>query len=215
MAGVIDRLQESPLFLGMSQHEMQEVVERTKFHFTKVEAGKYLAREGRPCQEITILLSGEMAVSRESDDHQYRLTEQIHAPATLHVTEIFGRSLRYTADYRSVTDCSVVQISRTDVMRLLDEQLIFRLNVINIMALTYAKENARPYKALPDNLRYRIIRFITDRCTWPTGIKILSIKMQTFRNYLAVGRDQFSAELNAMQQDGILQLSRGKITIKL
>lgn len=215
MAGVIDKLQASPLFLGMSQHEMHGVVERTKFHFAKIDAGKFIARDSRPCQSITILLSGEVAVSRESDDHQYRLTEYIHAPATLHVADIFGRSLRYTADYRSLTECSVVQIPRTDVMRLLDEQLIFRLNVINIMALTYAKETARPFKAIPDTLRQRIIRFITDRCIWPTGTKVLSIKMSTLRGILSVGRDLLSAELNAMQRDGILQLSRGKITIKL
>lgn len=215
MAGVIDRLQASPLFLGMSQHEMQEVIERTKFHFTKIEAGKYIARESRACQSITLLLSGEIAVIRDSADHQYRLTEYIHAPATLHLTDVLGRSLRYTADYKCVSNCSVVQITRGDILRLLNEQLVFRLNVLNILTISYNRENARPFKALPETLEQRIIRFIADRCIWPTGTKELSIKMRTMRGILGVGRDQFSAELNAMQRQNILQLSRGKITIKL
>ena len=41
-----DKLLEFPLFQGMSQNELMQVVAHTKFNFLKIETGKKIVKDG-------------------------------------------------------------------------------------------------------------------------------------------------------------------------
>ena len=77
---VYDNLLNLPLFLGMSRNDLLEVAGHTKFDFQKTEEGLTIAKEGEPCKRLYFLLTGELNVITEADDHGYRIEEDIKAP---------------------------------------------------------------------------------------------------------------------------------------
>ena len=82
---VYDNLLNLPLFLGMSRNDLLEVAGHTKFDFQKAEKGLTIVKEGEPCTRLYFLLTGELNVITEADDHGYRIEEDIKAPESFEI----------------------------------------------------------------------------------------------------------------------------------
>ena len=67
---------------------------------------------------------------------------------------------------------------------------------------------------LPDSLEARIKYFILSHIERPTGEKILKIKMEELAQAMNDTRMGVSKALNAMQENGLLELHRGEIVVK-
>ena len=55
--------------------------------------------------------------------------------------------------------------------------------------------------------------FLKSHCLYPTGAKVLRIKMTRLAQELGISRLNVSEALNAMQADGLLHFSRGIISV--
>jgi CRP/FNR family cyclic AMP-dependent transcriptional regulator len=65
-----------------------------------------------------------------------------------------------------------------------------------------------------DALQHRIKEFLRQRCLTPVGTKTFFIKMTTLGAILGKRRQEISIALNGMQDQGLVKLSRGKITVE-
>ena len=54
------KLQEFPLFLGMMQKDITELVAHTRFGFIKEEANKTIVEADSPCDSIIMLVNGQI-----------------------------------------------------------------------------------------------------------------------------------------------------------
>ena len=59
-----DKLLQTPLFLGMSKDDLNQIVEHTKFGFLKFEQGKTIIREGEKCEHVYYLTNGCIVISK-------------------------------------------------------------------------------------------------------------------------------------------------------
>lgn len=210
---IYDNLLNLPLFLGMTRHDLLTVAGHTKFDFQKAEAGLTIANEGEPCLRMFFLLSGELSIITEADDHGYRVEEDIKAPEAFQLERIFGFNQHFTHTYIAKNDCSLMSISKQEFRKLSDRYEIFRINLLNIISTQTQKESRRLFRVPPKNLIERIIRFFESHCIRPAGEKTFYIKMVRLAAELNVKRIYVSNALNEMQDQRLIQLSRGKIYI--
>ena len=208
-----DQLLQFPLFQGMSHDDLSRVAGHTKFNFMKMAAGRNVITADEPCTQFFFLLSGTLKAITYSDDHSYYVIEQTAAPSMLQPEAIFGYHQRYTHTYKTTTDCSFVTISKDEVLRLCEEFLVFRLNLLNNFATQTQKCSAQQWRHHPETLSERIVRFFVQHCTYPAGPKTFYILMTQLADEVGDSRLDVSRALNQLQRDGLLQLHRGRIEI--
>ena len=212
---IYDRLLQFTLFQGMSHADLMQVAGHTKFNFSKLAAGKKLVKEGDDCHHLVFVTNGTLRAETVSDDHSCRVTESISAPYILQPERLFGITQRYSSSFTAETPCSLISIDKQEVLLLLETQLVFRLNMLNLLAAESQRLRHHAWRTAPRTLPERITRFFFSRCLYPAGPKTFHILMQQIAKELNDSRLDISHALNKMQAEGLLTLHRGRIEIPM
>ncbi len=208
-----DQLLQFPLFEGMSRDDLAQIVGHTKFDFVKGAVNKVVIAEGRPCDRLYFLLAGTLSVETRSDDHAYRVVEELSAPLMLQPEAIFGYYQAFTHTYIALSDVSFITLDKEEVRRLTEEFLVFRLNLLNYYSTQVQKLLRQPWRQYPEDLTQRIIRFLSQHCIYPAGRKMFHILMTRLADEVGDSRRDVSGVLNQMEHDGLLILHRGRIEV--
>lgn len=212
---ICDQLLQFPLFQGMSRADLMEVVAHSKFGFHKVATGKRVVREGDDCTQLYFVTNGTLECETTSDDRSCRVVEHVAAPYTLQPERLFGLSQRYTSTFKATSPCNLITLDKQEVLLLLETQLVFRLNILNLLAADVHRLSHRSWRSAPKTLRLALVRFFFSRCLYPAGPKTFYILMQQLAMELNDSRIDISRALNQMQADGLLTLHRGRIEIPM
>ena len=208
-----DQLQQFVLFQGMSRSELLQMAGNTRFGFQKTGAGKWLAHEGDACRQLYFLIGGSLRLTTHAADRSYAVAEHLSAPWLVQPEAIFGPTLRYACNVETLTECHFITLSKDELLRLLDDFLIFRLNLLNMLSASAQRAWQRYWRRCPQTLEERIVRFFTDHVVYPAGHKEVSILMRQLATEVADTRLNVSRVLNDLQDRHLLQLRRGCIVI--
>ncbi len=210
---VYDKLLMVPLFTGMSVRELESIVGATRLLFRKVERGDLVAADGDPCGRLVILVEGRLCMMTQADDHALTVEEELSGGHVLQPECAFGLRQRFTRTYRALTACSLISIDKKETLRLTSDSLIFRLNLMNLISTTLQKENRKAWRRPPRSLEERVVRFLADRCFFPTGRKVFRVTMARLAQEFDEDRRTISQALNALQDRAVLTLHRGRIEV--
>ena len=208
-----DILLSLPLSLGMSRNDLHEAAGKARFDFQKIAEGQTIVEEGERCLSLYFLLTGDIQVVTEADDHGYSIEEDISAPEIFQAETIFGLNQRFTHTYIAKTDCSIMRLEKQEILKLSGLFQIFRINFINLISAQSQKLSRRLLRVPPKSLEERIIRFFEFHCLRLGGEKIIRVKMKRIAEEVNDSRLDVSRALNHLQDEGLLQLHRERITI--
>lgn len=208
-----DSLQSSPLFQGLTSDNLLQIIGQTKFSFHKIAAGDTIKDEGEKCNRLALVTNGQAKSIAHADDHGYSIEESVAAPYMLQPECVFGLHTHYTRTFIATKTCDTVEIDKNDLMRISDEFIIFRMNLINYISALSQKATRKLWHPTPADARSRIVYFIKQHCLSPTGPKTIRIKMTRLAQETGMGRRAVSEALNAMQDEKLLTFSRGIIEI--
>ena len=210
-----DHLLQFSLFQGLSRSEMLQLAGNTKFGFTKIAAKKLVIKADSPCMQLLFLVGGQLSVRSRSVDGSYSIVETQSAPWLAQPEALFGSSPRYTLSATTFTECHFITLSKEEVLRLADDILTVRLNLLNMFTTQVQRRALIPWRRPLTTLRERFVRFVADHCVYPAGRKELHILMPRMATELCCSRNDVSAMLNQLQSDGLLVLHRGRIEVPL
>ncbi len=210
---IYERLLRHPLFQGMSQNGLTSLVGHTKLEFVRMDTGHVICSDGSPCEQMIFLMSGRVTLLSYSDDHSYHVEERISAPMLMPPEYLFGLSQRHPHTCQSASPCELLMLSKSEVLRLLESNDIFRTNLLNIIATRTQRLARRPWHTHPQTLRHKICRYLSERCHYPAGEKVFHLKMQQIATALGKSRMNVSREHHLMENEGLLKLSRGNILV--
>lgn len=210
---IYDQLLQFTLFQGMSRTELLQMAGNTRFDFRKVSAKTVAVREGDVSAGLLFLIRGDVEMDTRSDDHGFHVVERLSAPWLIQPDVLFGLSPRYAHTVRAFTDCRFIQLSKDEVLRLFDDFLTFRLNLINLLSTLAQQRAHRPWRRTPQTLADRVSRFFVDHSCYPAGRKEFFILMEQLAQEVNDSRLNVSRVLNDLQRAGMLELHRGRIVI--
>ena len=213
MLQLYDKLMELPLFIGISTDELSDIVGQTKFGFHKLAVDRPLVSTDDKCTQLFFLMSGTLRVVSYADNYRYRIEEELSAPAVIQPEHLFGLQQRYTKDFIAHTDCSLLSLDKAEVLRLLDSYLIFRLNLLNSISMQAQRMSRIPWRQQSSDIRQQFVNFLRLRCLTQAGCKVLRIRMEELAKELHQSRLNVSRMLNALQNEGLLTMSRGIIIV--
>lgn len=213
MLNLYERLKTLPLFTGLTGEEISQIMGQTKFSFSKYEAGEYIKREGEPCANLTFIISGCAKAITYADDHGYAVEEVVRAPYVLQPERLFGLTQRYASSFVASDTCDTLSIDKNDIMRLTDEFVVFKINVISTISAVAQKAERQPWHTVDGRHGSRLMLFLRSHVSCPSGPKTIRIKMTRLALETNQSRLAVSQELNRLRSLGLLSFSRGVISI--
>ena len=208
-----EQLSGMPLFQGMNREDFMFVIGAVKFEFYTVQAGKTIIDEGDVCDSAVFMLEGEMKAESDADDNSYTVTEYLLAPHVVQIERLFGMQQRYDRKYIAVTKCSFMKMSKNEILKVIDDSFIFKINILNLMCTRVQRLGRIPWRTSPSDIRAKIVKFVSERCTYPAGKKQAAITMERLAQIIGESRLNTSDELKRMRDENLIDLKRSTITI--
>ncbi len=215
MLQLYDKLVTLPLFIGIGNEELTQIITHIKIGFHKIEAGKYICKENNKCEKLLIVMDGSFSVTSFSNDHHYSIKEDIHTPMILQPSHFFGLTSYYTKTFKTITKCHLISFDKSEVLKLLEQSLIFRLNFLNLISIKAQQASKLPWGRKPETIEKAFIQFVRNHCISQSGHKIVYIKMTDLAYEIHESRLNVSKMLNKLKAQGLLNITRGIITIPL
>lgn len=210
---LVDRMLSLPLFMGMTQGSMNEIMTQTRLDFHKYVANEKIISAEDPCDSLLFLIKGNILMSTCSINKTYIFEEELKSPAVIEPERLFGFSQRYFSSYSTLTECSIVRILKEDVLSLASKYEIFHFNLLNIISTRSQRDRIRVWQNLPNGIVKKITSFILDHCIYPAGKKKMVITMQQLSQYLYESRLNISQTLHVLEEKKLIIMKRGIIEV--
>lgn len=202
-----------PLFQGMSQAHLFEIIEQTIFHFRKVGHQRTAFIQGDWCNQLTFLMAGELTATTQAPYAEFSFEEVVSPYAVIEPQSLFGKRPVYKATYTARGEASLLSIDKQHIYTLLHSYEIFRINFINLLGSKVEDLHAQQWSINPQALEGRLICFIRGLCTTPQGPKTLHIKMEELARLLDCTRLSVSHILNKWKEESLITMRRKEFVV--
>ena len=211
---MFERLLQLPLFQGLTNQEVSDVMAHVRLDFGKFHPGDEVVIQNDPCKKLIYIISGEMTAEYRDPDGRFILTEYLPHIKAIEPYNMFGMYQKFSRTYSFTTEGITLAIEKTMVLRHLMVNNIIKINMMNITSNKY-QQTLRLLCDFPDDsVRDKIIKFALSHSIVPKGKKNIQIKMRELANIIHETRLNVSIALNEMQEEGLLSLQRGGFIVK-
>lgn len=210
---IYDTLLQLPLLQGLGKGDFTNIIEKVKFHFQHIEAGKKIFAQGETCRQLVFLLEGEISSHTQSDVHHYLLTEIHQGPIIIEPYSLFGMQTTFSATYKAHTHVKLLTIDKAFVLSDLIHYEIFRINFLNLLSNRCQITQQKLRNSRTGSIKEKLADFFLLRCAKAEGEKRLHITMEDLANLFNETRINVSKLLNELQDKEVIQLRRKEIAI--
>ncbi len=212
---IYDTLLGLPLFQGMSKSDFTSLLQKVQLDFGRYEDGDTVIASHEICHRFAFLIGGTLESSRTDENGSFEFRETLKAPCLIEPYSMFGRDNQYRRSYRTAGKASMLFIDKQYVYTEIGKYNICRMNMLNMLSGTIQKLDRNIWSITEMTLRDRIICFIRNLADHHKGEKKLLITMNSLARLMDATRINVSRVLNALQKEGLVELSRGGINIPL
>lgn len=208
---IYDILSKLPLFQGMSSEELHEVVTKLKFSFLTLRNRQCLVDKGHNSRGLLFLIDGELEKLSVSSDGTYTVTEHVTAPYLIEPDKLFGFRQRYSHRYTAVKRSHAIFVKKDDVHFLVNQYVVFRLNIFNMLSTRVQRYVDDTWEAAPADIDSRVLLFLSRHTSEDNPETVFRITMCQLAQEIGSSRLEVSRALSRLQEQGRVRLQRGII----
>ncbi|MCR5179735.1 MAG: Crp/Fnr family transcriptional regulator [Bacteroidaceae bacterium] len=210
---MFDTLLSLPLFQGLSPDDLTRILESTRLDFDTVGQGTCLMKQDHPCEALTYVLQGDVALTTQSADRSWSVEETLAVPAVAGLDVLYGRRRNYRYSLTAREETRVLHMDKRTVGALVAYFEVFRINVLNMLTSSIARREQLTWLPAEIGLEGRIRSFMKTHVEHPAGQKVFYISQLQLGNYLGEDKRRISKALHHMQETGLLRLERRSIAV--
>lgn len=210
---MFDTLLELPLFRGVSREKIAEIVGKAKFHFLKYLPGHEFVHKGEACTHLKFILSGDVRVTIDNLDGRFSVSQTLTGPDVLLPDFLFGRATSYPCSGVAVTPTSILQIEKSEYVKILSLDTVFLLNYLNYLSMNAQKAVDGVLALSVGDIESRIAFWIIS-LTQPSGKDIrMECRHRDLTSVFGVQRSSLVAALTNMKSQGLVDFDGNTIEI--
>lgn len=213
MDSMYEILMALPLFHGVSYSKLSEVVGSTKFHFLKYLDGEKIVDVGQPCTHIKFVISGSARVTVVNSDGRFGVSQTLSAPDVIAPDFLFGRTTIYPLTAVAKGPTGIMQIAKTDYVKLLASDPVFLFNYLNVLSVNAQKAVNGVLALTTGSLEERIAFWIIALSQSSGTDIVLTCKQRDLYSLFGVQRSSFIATLEGMKSRGLIDYTSNEIRI--
>lgn len=213
-----DLLNKIPLFRGLTENEIRELLNPQNTRKRIFEKGETVLYEGEPVRETGIVLSGKVIIELSDawgNNSVISGVEKGGAFAEAYACVPGSLMLQHVTAYEKS------EILFIDIRALLETdgvknkaQLKLLKNLLTVCASKNLKLSSRMLNITPKTIRARLMSYFSE-CVKTSGSYKFEIPYdrRQLADYLGVDRSALSAELSKMQKDGLIEYNKNRFKI--
>mgnify|MGYP006278526811 CR=1 FL=1 len=206
---------QSDFLKGLTEREVEEILENTRFHLKKYRQGDYIAFSGQSSESLNIITHG--SVKGEMVDFRGNVVkvEDIFAPDAFAPAFLFASDNTLLIDVVANTDVEVMFIFKEDLLKLFQQNQQVLQNYMRIISDKFVlMTNKMKFLSLK-TIKGKIAHYLLSREKRKAQNKQLRFhkSQEQLAEYFGVTRPSLSRELKSMEKAGIIALERKDIRI--
>ncbi len=203
------------IFQSLTLDEIYQLLNKVTHRYKKYGKGKIVASRGDRCEDLMILIQGEIRGEMMDASGKSIEIETLRAPRAIAPAFIFGRNNIFPVDIITDSEINILKIPRNSLLKLFQYNRIILINFLGMISDKAFFLSDRLYfltfKTISEKFTQYILnlhsRSQSDRLTLPKSISELS-------EYFAVSRPSLSRVISKMVNDGIIEQNHRNIFIK-
>lgn len=212
---LIDVIRNSRLFENVSSKNTVELLKKTSKRVYK--KGEFVITEGKVCNKIGFILSGQIAVQKISKSGEYLTINILSAGELLGENLLYGTNEIYEFNLESVENTEVLRIPKDIFKQFAEENPCVKNNYLRILSDNITNQTRRIGLLSRKSNREKIACFLLElnreqngQATGNNMCVELPYSKEVAAKYLAMPRPSFSREMSAMEKEGLI-LFEGKV----
>lgn len=129
-----DRIRDFALFKGTSDSQISAFVEKTRLKFEKYPAGETITESGDSCNDIIFIVEGTVEVCYYSVLGKELVSQQCGSGIMIGCENIYGMSHTFDCGIRSISDCGIFRLSKSQFNSLVGSDDIYFVNLMNLFS---------------------------------------------------------------------------------
>lgn len=208
---MFDTLLSLPLFQGLGVADLTRILESTRLRFDTLAANSTIARQGELCQEVIFVLEGHILRQTLAANNDWSLEEELTAPTVIGLEVLYGSTRTHHSTYVTCSQTRILSVDKRTIAALIGYFEVFRINVLNTLSTSIARQQKPLWTPPPTSLEGRIAAFMRAHINRPAGLKVFRISLRTLGLYLGEDYRYVSQALHKMERQGLLEMQRGSI----
>lgn len=208
-----ETLRDLPLFKGVSEEKISDIIEKTRFHFLKYEDGATIIEAGELCTHIRSVVSGKVKITVSNSDGRFRVTETVDAPDVIAPDFFFGKTTTYPGTVVASGPVGILQIEKADYLKIINSDPVFLFNYLNLLSMDAQLATQGVLALTSGDLEKRIAYWIvalTDRAGKDI---IMECRQRDMYTVFGVQRQSLIAALTNMKERGLIDFSPNRIEV--
>lgn len=205
MDSMFQTLVKIPLFSGVSQERMAEVIEKAKFHFLKYTPGNDIALAGQNITHLNFIIGGSVRLSIHGIDQGFCIESSLTAPDVIAPDFLFGRHTEYPCTAAAIDTVSILSVSKTDYLDMLQRDRIFLLNYLNTLSMNAQKSVLGVQSLTSGSFEERIAFWVVAMTQSRATDVVLRCRQRDLCQIFGVQRSAMIAALDDMHRRGLLR----------
>jgi len=206
-------LSRSPLFIGLTENEIEVLLESVQYRVRSYHAGAVAALAGEEIMAVMIVLSGSMKGEMTDLEGRIIKIEDVNPPQALAAAFIFGTPAHYPVNVLANCESELLIIARNDYLSLMKSDQRIMTNYLNVVCTKSL--------FLSDRLRFLSFHTIKGKyahylSTLPgasSGKVRVDRTQQELSEFFGVARPSLSRAISEMQKEMLIAVDRQEVRL--
>lgn len=201
------------LFENMTLRELESIFRSSNAAIFTYKPNETIKFRGEECNELLILLMGEIETRMQNEAGKVVIIENIKAPYVLASAFLFSSKNVYPVDVVAKSEVKLISILKEKVIEICQSNQKFLLNFLRNMGDRISILSEKLYLLSLSDLKERIARYLLTISRGEEKFKI-PITKEELSKILGVTRPSLSRTFSELTKEGIIEQIRSEIIIR-
>ena len=214
MEEIIKTIKKNQLFIGLSDENIKNVLKEIKYYIKTYSKGEIIANEDDECKSLSLVLSGTVEIQRLYSNGKYIVLSRIFEGDVFGEALVFSKSKTYPATVIALSECKVLFINKSDVLKICSNEEKILENFISLLSDKVFILNSKIKSISFKSIRQKVINYILNEVKeQKSNSIILKNTKEEIASLLGIPRPSLSRELINLRDMNYIEFNRKKITI--
>ena len=214
-----NQIKNSPVFFGLSEDELKNMLECFNARIKTFEDGEFIIRQGEMVKNIYLVLEGAVNIEKDTYWGRRIIVTQLGINDNIALAFVASKNVESSIDAVSVGNTKLLILSYEKCTTMCQNVCTKHRLLINNLFEILSKENIELLQKI-ENISQKTIReklltyFSNEAKRNKSNIFEIPYNRQDLADYLNIDRSAMSFELSKMQKDGLIKFEKNKFVLR-
>ena len=206
-------LNSSPLFSGLTESEIEAVIESVSYRSRSYPAGAVVVIAGEEISSVMVVMSGSVRGEMTDLTGKTIKIEDVYPPQALAAAFIYGKVARYPVNVIVNTDAELLIINKSEFLTLMNHDRRLLLNYLTAVCTRALFLSERLRFLSFRTIREKYAHYISSLPGAASGRVVIDRTQQELADYFGVTRPSLARAVAEMESDGLISVERRDVRL--